>query len=371
VVVPPAGYKPPVTQDQLFAVFFFAVFLFLLYDLYLFLSAFFAPLVWAAILALTFYPLTTRLVRLVRGSRGIAAFILLIAVIALFIVPSILLGSVLAREAAGAYARLEQVVRSGELSTLVDNTLHHTRVGALWDRVEPLASRLSIDPSDVLLSATNWLSTRVVSQATDLASNVLSTLGNFVLMLVALFFFFRDGERMAVAIRRLIPMDQAHKDAVFQRLYDTLTAVVQSMVLTAVGQGTLAGIGYWLIGGFSFSVFLAFVTGLASFLPLAGPALIWGGAAIFLAATGHAGAGLGLALWGALVVSTADNFIKPLVIGPRANLPTFLLLFSLLGGLKVYGFLGVFLGPVVLAILLSFIDIYRELYQGRAASRAA
>jgi len=125
----------------------------------------------------------------------------------------------------------------------------------------------------------------------------------------------------------------------------------------------LAGFGYWLIGGLQFSVFLAFVTGLASFLPLAGPALIWSGAALYLLLTDHLGRAIGLALWGGLVVSTVDNLIKPLFIGGRAKLPTFPLLLSILGGLKVYGFLGVFLGPVVLAILFVFIDIYREEYQ--------
>jgi len=187
-------------------------------------------------------------------------------------------------------------------------------------------------------------------------------------MLVALFFFFRDGEAMAGRVRDLLPMERAHKEAVFARLYTTLTAVVQSMVLTAVTQGVLAGLGYWLIGNLEFSVFLAFVTGLASFLPVAGPALIWSGVAVYLALTGHVARAVILVVWGTLLVSTADNWIKPLFIGGRAKLPTFLLLMSILGGLKVYGFLGVFLGPVVLAILFAFVAIYREEYQEPAVA---
>jgi predicted PurR-regulated permease PerM len=145
-------------------------------------------------------------------------------------------------------------------------------------------------------------------------------------------------------------------------LYTTLTAVVQGMVITAAMQGVFAGIGYWLIGGVRFSLFLGFITGLASFLPLAGPALVWAGTAIYLALSGHVARAIGLAVWGALVVSTADNWIKPLVIGGRAKLPTFPLLIAILGGLQVYGFLGVFVGPVLLAILFVFIDIYRDEY---------
>jgi predicted PurR-regulated permease PerM len=349
------------SREQLFAAFFFAVFLFLLYQLYLFLWAFFVPLVWAAILALTFYPLTSWLVRVFRGNRGLAALVLVVTVTVVAILPSMLLGSMLVREATAAYKAVQDAVQQGKIPQMLAD-LRASRLAVLWDRVAPLFDQLSIDLSDLILRATNFLSDEIVGQATALARNLLLTVLNFILMLVALFFFFRDGERMAARVRDLLPMEPEHKDAVFERLYTTTTAVVQSMIVTAVTQGVLAGLGYWLIAGLSFSIFLGFLTGLASFLPLAGPAFVWSGTAIYLALTGHVGRAIGLALWGALVVSTVDNFIKPLLIGGRANLPTFLLLFALLGGLKVYGFLGVFLGPVILAILFSFVEIYRLEY---------
>jgi predicted PurR-regulated permease PerM len=352
-----------VSREQLFAAFFFAVFLFLLYQLYLFVAAFFAPLLWAAILALAFYPLTTRLVALFGGRRGLAAAVLVVAVTLVVVLPSFLLGSLLVREASDAYRRLQEAVQQGDLLRLVEQA-RGSRLGGLWARAAPLFEQLSIDLSDLLLRATNWVSDQIVGQATSLARNVLVSVVEFGLMLVALFFFFRDGETMAGAVRDLLPMERAHKEAIATRLYTTLTAVVQSMIVTATLQGFLAGLGYWA-SGIGFSVFLGFITGLASFLPLAGPAFVWSGAAVYLALTGHAGHAIGLAVWGGLVVSTADNWIKPLFIGGRAKLPTFPLLLSILGGLKVYGFLGVFLGPVVLAILFAFVDIYREDYQER------
>jgi predicted PurR-regulated permease PerM len=361
---------PRVSRVQLFAAFFFTVFLFLLYQLYLFLSAFYAPLMWAGILALAFYPLTAWLARAFGGRRTLVALTLVLAVTIVAIIPSFLLGSLLVREATGAYRRLQEAVQQGEIVGLVEQ-IRGSRIGGLWTRVAPLFEQLSVDLSDLLLRATNWVSDQIVGQATSLARNVLFSVVNFLLMLVALFFFFRDGEAMAARLRDLIPMERAHKEAVFSRLYTTLTAVVQSMVVTAVTQGVLAGLGYWLIGGLTFSVFLGFITGLASFLPLAGPAFVWSGAAGYLALTGHIGAATGLAIWGGLVVSTADNWIKPLFIGGRANLPTFLLLISILGGLKTYGFLGVFLGPVVLAILFAFVDIYREEYHETPATLPA
>ena len=358
------------SREQLFAAFFFAAFLFLLYQLFLFLAPFFAPLVWAVILALTFAPLTSRLTRFTGGRRSLAASALVLAITVLAIIPSFFLGSMLVHQATGAYRRLQEAVQQGEITTLVDS-IRASRLGGLWTSVTPYLEQLSIDLSDLLLRATNWISNEIVGQATNLAHNVLVSAIYFILMLVALFFFFRDGESMAATLRDLVPMEPAHKDAIWSRLYTTLTAVVQGMVLTAVAQGTLAGIGYWLIGDLTFSVFLAFVTGLASFLPVAGPAFVWGGVVAYLALVGHVGRAIGLAVWGIAIVSTADNFIRPLFIGGRAKLPTFPLLISILGGIHVYGFLGVFLGPVVLAILLVFVEIYREEYHAPVVVESA
>ena len=356
------------SREQLFAAFFFAVFLILLYQLYLFLSAFFAPLLWAAVLALTFYPLTTSLARLFRGNRTLAAFALVLAVTVVAILPSFFLGSVVVRETTRAYRRVHLAVQQGELLQLIEQ-LRASRLGGLWSHVAPWFAQFNVDLSELVLRSSNWISDQIVGHATSLARNLLVSVAYFVFMLVALFFLFRDGDAMAARLRDLLPMEREHKDEVFARLYATLTAVVQSMVLTAATQGLLAGLGFWLIGGFSFSVLLAFLTALASLIPIAGAFLVWGSASLVLALTGHPAQAAGLALWSALFVSTADNWIKPLFIGGRARLPTFPLLISILGGLKVYGFLGVFLGPVVLTILLAFIDIYRELYREAALTR--
>src|SRR2546428_116767 len=148
---------PAVSREQLFAAFFFAVFLFLLWQLYLFLAPFFAPLVWAAILALAFYPLTTRLVRAFGGRRSLAALTLVLAITIVAIIPSFLLGSLLVREATGAYRRLQEAVQHGELVGLVDQ-IRASRLGGLWVRFALLFDQFSIDVSDLLLRATNWVS---------------------------------------------------------------------------------------------------------------------------------------------------------------------------------------------------------------------
>ena len=349
------------SREQLFAAFFFAAFLFLLYEFYLYVAAFFGPLMWAAILALTFYPINDWLVRRAGIRRSLAATSLVFVVTVVAILPAFYLGSVLAGEATRAYLRLQEALQAGAAPGMFE-WLRNSYLGGVYDRLTALLAQFSIDLSDLALRATNWFSEQIVGQVTSIARNALLSVLNFLLMLIALWFFFRDGEAMAEALRDLIPMEPEHKDVVFARLYTTLTAVVQSMVVVAVTQGVLAGFGYWLIGGIDFSVFLGFVTGFASFVPLAGPALVWIGASIYLFFVGEVGRAIGLAVWGLLAVSTADNWIKPVFIGGRAKLPTPLLLIALLGGIQVYGFLGVFLGPVILALLLTFVAIYRDLY---------
>ena len=349
------------SRESLFAAFFFAAFLLLLYAFYLFVSAYFGPIVWAAILALTFYPLNDWLVRRAGVRRSLAATTLVFVVTIVAILPAFYLGSVLVGEATGAYNKLQQAIDAGAAPGMIE-WIRGSYFGGIYDRLAALLEQYSIDPSDLALRATQAVSAQIAGQAAGIARDALLSVLNFILMLVALWFLFRDGEAMAQGLRDLIPMEPEHKDAIFARLYTTLTAVVQSMVVVAVTQGVLAGVGYGLIGGLEFSVFLGFVTGFASFVPLAGAAVVWIGAAIYLLFIGEVGRAVGLSVWGLLVVSSADNWIKPLFIGGRAKLPTSLLLIALLGGLQVFGFLGVFLGPVLLALLLTFVAIYRDLY---------
>jgi predicted PurR-regulated permease PerM len=351
-----------VSREHLFGAFFLAGYVFLLYQLYLFLAPFAGPLVWAAILALTFYPLTTRLTAVFRGNRGLAAMVLVIAVTTIAILPSIILGSMLVREAGQAYTRIQEMVASGELTQFIAK-VQDSNVGRLFQKMTaPFAGKVDLDPIKLILAGAAYVSQQVAAQGGAVARNVLVTIVNGGLMILALFFFFRDGERIAGRVLELIPMERAHKDVVSRRLYDTMSAVVQSMIVVSVAQGLLGGFAYWLIGDLPFAVFLGFLTGVASFIPPAGSAFVWLPASGYLWFTDHSVRAILLLIWGVVVISGSDNVIRTILIGGRAKMPTFLLLFAILGGLQVYGFLGVFVAPVIVAALLSFVDIYRGLY---------
>lgn len=347
------------TRQQLFAAFFFAVLLFLLYQFYLILEVFLTPLTWAALLALVFYPVQEWLTRRLRGQEGLASFILTTLVIALVIVPMIFIGSLLVTESVTAFETVQRVIQDGTASAWVEHT-RSSVLGALWDYLPESVRQARMDLPEMALRASNAASGFLVGQATGLVKNTFIFVANFFLTTIALFFFLRDGKRMTRFVRSVVPMEPKDRDHILETLAETLSAVVQGTLATATAQGLLAGLGYW-VAGVEFAVLLGVGTGLLSLLPGGAP-VVWVPVSLFVLFTKSWFWGILLLLWGVFAVGTIDNVIRPLVIGGRTQIPTVFLFFGILGGLRVYGVPGMFLAPVVIAILVAFVRIYREQY---------
>jgi predicted PurR-regulated permease PerM len=348
------------TRQQLFAAFFFAVFLFLLFQLYTLFSFFLVPLIWTVILVLTFYPLYTPLLALLRGWRTLTSLLMTLLVILLVAVPVFLFSSILASQALDFYQRIRDATQSGELQQFL-SSWRDTLPGRVWQQWAPRIAAFEIDLPALALRGANAASQFIVGQATGVAKNLFVFLLDFLIMSFSLFFLFRDGEGFYHTLRDLIPMEPEHKEVIFHRLYETVAAVVQGMVATAVAQGVLAGLGFWSVG-MPFGFFLACASAFFSLLPLGGAAAVWLPCAMYLGLSGAWGRALILLIYGMVVVSGVDNVLKPLIIGGRTKLPTLFLFFGILGGLQAYGFLGIFLGPVLLATIMAFVNIYKEQY---------
>jgi len=346
-------------RQRLFAAFFFAAFLFLLYQFVLMFSGFIGALTWAALLAFVFFPVQGWLTSRLRGREGLAAFLLSTLVILIVMVPTVLLIIVLANESVVFYQRSVEIVSGPEWPTFVE-ALQASTPGRLWNAGAGLLSGWNLNVKDTALQAANAASGFLVSQATYIVKNVASFVLNFFLATFALFFFFRDGARMVASVRDLLPMEPAHKHAILTRLHETLTAVVLGTLVVAGAQGLLAGLGYWALG-VPFSLVLGCATGFASLLPFGAP-LVWGAVAVYLAIAEGWVACLMMVAWGSFGVGGIDNVIRPLIIGGRTAIPTVVMFFGILGGLQAYGLIGVFLAPVVIAVLVAFVRIYREQY---------
>ena len=349
-------------RGQVVVFFFFAAFLFLLYQLYAVFSGFLVPIIWAAILAMLFFPLYTLALRWCGGRETLAALALTLLVTGAIVLPTISLSSVITREGASLYQRLSEYVSSGELNATVQR-LRASRLGRLVARVEGY----EIDWSAAARSAVDAGSALIVTQVTSAARNVAVFLLDFTIMVFTLFFLFRDGERMYRGLRDVIPMDPHHKDAIFSVLYQTLSAVTQGMVATALAQGVLTWVALWALG-LPYTAFLGVLAGFLSLVPFVGAAGVWIPATIYLFAIGDVVRGMILLVYGSIVISMVDNVLRPLLIGGQTRLPTLFLFFGILGGVQVYGVLGLFLGPVLLAIVVAFIRIYQEQFATAEAS---
>ncbi len=345
-------------RSQLFVFFFFAAFLFLLYQLYRVFSAFLAPIAWAAILALVFSPAYRRILRRWRWSDTAAAFACTTLVTACVVIPAVSLSSVVTAQSVGLYKQLSDWVTSGKLNETIEQ-VRESRVGRLVEKLH--GQGWQIDVGELLRSGAERTSNFAVTQVTAVARNVATFLLDFTIMVFTLFFFFRDGERMYHGLRDVIPMDPEHKDAIFYRLYETLSAVMRGMVATAVLQGILTWIGL-LIVSMPYAAFLGVLAGFLSLIPIAGPAAVWIPCAIYLAIVGDTVRAGVLVAYGSIVISVADNVLRPFLIGERTRLPTIFLFFGILGGVEAYGFLGIFVGPMLLTTAVAFLNIYKEQY---------
>lgn len=357
------------TRRQLFAVCFFAVLLVLLYQIAIIFRPFLLPVLWAAILTHVTFPLHVRLTAWLKGRETVSAALLTIGILAIVVAPVVFLTTLLIQEAGIAYDAINNWVQSGGVKRLP----HAIALLPFGGYLQELIGRVVVSPGDLesfLLQSSKALSGFVVEQVTGFAKNAFLLAANFLVVIVTLFFFFKDGRRLLDGLYRIIPLEEAHKAKIFSRLDQTITAVVKGIVITAIVQGLLAGIAYAALG-VPVPVFLMALTIVLAPLPFSGTALIWGPVALYLFWTGPMWKGIAMLAWGAGVVTTVDNVLKPLLIGQQAKLPVLFLFFSILGGLGAYGLIGLFLGPILLAILLTAVQIYREEYLSEQPSPSA
>jgi predicted PurR-regulated permease PerM len=351
------------SKRQLFTVTFLLVFLLLLWQLGLILSPFFSPILWAVILATTTYPLYIWLLAWV-GQRGnVAAGIMTGGVLIIAVVPAVY-GMILAgQQGVDAYAQASEWLKGGHLKDIGVVLAKVPGVGGL---IQELAGRLIVSGSgqveDSLLEGGKAVSGFLLSQGADFARNALLLATDFLIMLFTLFFLFRDGPQTWDTIFRAIPLEEEHKGKIFERLNTTMKAVVRGTLLTAVAQGVTAGVTYYLLG-VPFSVFLGALSGLLSLLPVGGTAIVWAPVALYLLFSGAVVKGVILIGVGVGLVGLMDNLLQPILVGGKARLPVLPLFLASLGGLAYFGFLGLFLGPVLLAVVLVTFVIYQEEYQ--------
>lgn len=306
-------------------------------------APFLAPLAWAGVLGYVSWPIAERVRGWCNGRDTLAAALTtLLAALTLF-VPLLWLVWLAHHELNSVYPALQAFVAQ---PPPIPDWLRS--IPWLGDWLQAQRAHLLADPQGVAVEAKAWLTSHVGSVAT-LAGGVGRNLAKMMLVVVILFFFYRDGIRIVHEMRHVLSRfigAQVH-DYMYA-VATTTRAVVYGILLTALVQGAVAGLGYW-VAGLGSPVTLGIITALCALIPFATP-LAWGAAGAWLLLHGETAAAIGVWVWGAAVVSQLDNVLRPLFISSVGAIPFLLVLFGVLGGLLAFGLIGLVLGPVVLAV---------------------
>jgi predicted PurR-regulated permease PerM len=314
------------------------------------MEPFIVPLLWAAILAYVSWPAYQRVLLWVRGRRSIASLIMTAIVTAAVIAPLAWLGVVLRMELMRAFHGARELLAGG-----VQVPAALLRIPWLGDQLADLVARAAQDPH-MLGFELKRLTENSFEQVTHVVGGVGRNAVKLLLAVVCLFFVYRGGERFTGQVARVLeqvlgPRARSYLQAIGQ----TVKAVVYGLVLAALIQGVLVGIGYW-VAGTGAPVFLAALTTVCGLIPFAAPA-VWIGIVLWLLFKGSTVAAVGLAVWGGIVMGWTDHIVRPFLISREADIPFLVVMFGVLGGLAAFGLVGLFVGPVILAVLLA---IWRE-----------
>ncbi len=313
------------------------------------IEPFFAAILWAVVAAILFFPVNQRLLDRMPGRRNRTALLTLMLIIALVIIPAIFLALSLIQEAASFYARIQ----SGE----IDFALMFTQFQAsLPEWAAAILRRLGLTNFDAvreMLSAGVASSFRTVAtQAFLVGQGAFSFFVALGVMLYLTFFLLRDGEALAQRVVEATPLRATQRQALITQFVVVIRATVKGSIVVAIVQGLIGGIVFWALdieGALLWGVMM----GIFSLLPAIGTGLVWVPVAIYLFATGAIWQAAVLVGCGLFVIGMVDNVLRPVLVGRDARMPDYVVLISTLGGIELFGFSGIVIGPVIAALFIA------------------
>jgi len=312
------------------------------------LSHFASALTWAIILAVSLWPVHRRIRARLGDRPKTAASITMLLVTLGLVVPLTVLTILLVREAETLSSGLR-----GDLServAVLEGAV--TNLPIVGERLREVIVVIRQDTGAAVKAVAGDHGERVLSMAGQTAGAVTRTLFNLLVCLFAAFFLFLHGDSLAAQLRAAgARVGGPRLEVILQHVGITVRAVVYGLVMTAAVQGVFAGLGFW-VAGVPFPVLLGALTMVLSFVPL-GHAVVWVPAALYLMIESKYWAAAGLALWGAGVVASIDNVVRPVFIGVRTGIPLLLVFIGVLGGILSFGLVGIFVGPVAIAVTLA------------------
>jgi predicted PurR-regulated permease PerM len=311
-------------------------------------------ILWGTVLAIVFAPLNRELRQRLRDRRTVAAALTLLIVVVLVLLPVALIVQSLIDEGTTVYRRIQ----SGELDV---GAWFRQLYTALPGWAVDLLNRFGLTNLETLQARLSGFFARgaqlVAAQALNVGQNTFQFVVALFVMLYLLFFLFRDGDVLSRRIRDAIPMRPERQRSLAGRFTTVIRATIKGNLVVALVQGALGWLIFWILG-VNAPVLLGVLIALLSLLPAVGAPVVWVPVAIYLFATGHTWQAIALALFGALVIGSADNILRPILVGKDTKLPDYVVLISTLGGLAVFGANGFVIGPVIAALFVAVWEIF-------------
>jgi predicted PurR-regulated permease PerM len=353
----PTNFPTKTTSDRLTTVLSYGALLLLIYLVFRIVEPFLEPLAWSGVLAVFFYPAHKRIIRRLRPNR--AALVSTLGVTLLLIVPALVVLVYTARQAIDATAQLQ--------ATLMDPEKALPTHALAWIRHQLPHAWQGTDFSGPLRQGAERIATFLASRLAGLVRNLFNFLVDLFIVIFALFFMFRDGDEIVRGAGHLLPFDEGIQEEMLRESRDLIFASVAVALVIAVLQGVLGGLAF-TVGGISSPIFWAVLIAFFSLVPVVGSALIWVPGALFLAFNGHWGRALVVVVICGGVAGVADNIVRPLLLRNRTHLNELLLFLGVLGGLQVFGLLGLVIGPTIVAAAMGVFRVYVEHRDTEAAT---
>jgi predicted PurR-regulated permease PerM len=318
------------------------------------LLPFFGAVLWAVALAILFTPLYKRLLKRMPGRHNLAALATLTICLVIVIIPVALVTVSLVQEA----SEVTQRIRTGEINF---GRYFQQVLGVVPQWLLNLLDRFGLGNVEGMLSRVAQGAAQtgqlVATQALSIGQNTFDFLVSFALMLYMLYFLLRDGTALSKTVREALPMARPHTHFLLNKFTTVIRATIKGNVAVAIVQGALGGLAFWVLdvqGALLWAVLMAFL----SLLPAVGAALIWLPVAIYFLATGHLWEGVGLIVFGVVVIGLVDNVLRPIMVGKDTQMPDYIVLMSTVGGMALFGVNGFVIGPVVAALFMATWDLF-------------
>lgn len=332
--------------------FLLVVLLVALYLCYLLFRPFLMVIIMSGILVSIFHPWYIRLAEKIKGKYNLAALLMCLLVLFIIVIPVALFLFYLAQKSVEAYFTITKNIAIGSFDWSFSNNF--------WRRFDFVDPRI-FDLKRYIMIFAEKIKDFLVSGGATIIKSTTQFLTSLILMVFTMFFLFRDGKKLLKKVMYLTPLPNKYDEAIFKKFRDVSYSSIVSVFATGIAQGIVGAIGFLAIGmpAFLAGVAMAFL----SLVPYVGTFLIWFPVGVYLLITGSIWQGVFILLWGALVVGLVDNLVRPYMIKGRAEVHPLILFFSILGGIMIFGFWGLFIGPIAVALTFTLLHIYEKEYE--------